>query len=189
MNETKGGDEEFLSAEDCAALAQSMEIKYRMALKGRKFSVSAEIRGRGVFVKVLLSNSDQSFYYPVEARILYEKEEMKAAEAAMFLVDYIDAYFEEFLLEDDEEIYLTIDWSDHQYEAVDFQMRGQIQNLKLEAMADEWLARAEPAASQEADPYEDDVAEVDEDEDEEGATIAQKPKSPTDTQNSGDAAT
>ena len=142
MEETT--NEDFLTVEDCEALAKAMQMKYRMALQGRTFTVSAEIKGRGVFVKVILAKDDQSFYYPVEGRILYEKEEMKPAEAAIFLVDYIDAYFEEFLLEDDEEIYLTIDWSDHQYEAVEFQLRGQILNLKLETMADEWLAQAEP---------------------------------------------
>ena len=134
---------DFLTAEDCKAFAEAMQIKYRMALQGRTFDISAEIKGRGVFVKVVLASADQSFYYPIEARMLYEKEEMKPAEAAIFMIDYIDAYIEEFLLEDDEEIYLTIDWSDHQYEAVEFQVRGQILNLKLESMADEWLKKAE----------------------------------------------
>ncbi len=135
--------DEFVSQELCDELAASMNSKYRLALGERRFSLSAEVRGRGVFVKVLLSNPDKSFYYPVEARVLYEKEEMKSGEAALFLFDYIDTYFEEFLLEEDEQLYLSIDWSDHQYEAIEFQVRGQILNLKLEEAADEWLRRAE----------------------------------------------
>jgi hypothetical protein len=134
---------EFVTQDLCDELAASMNAKYRLALGQRSFVLSAELRGRGVFVKVVLSNPDKSFYYPVEARVLYEKEEMKAGEAALFLFDYIDSYFEEFLLEEDEQLYLTIDWSDHQYEAIEFQMRGQILNLKLEQEAEEWLKRAE----------------------------------------------
>lgn len=143
-------ENEFLTAEDCAGIAGAMQSKYRLALKGRTFQVAAEIKGRGVFVKVVLTSEDQSFYYPVEARVLYEQEEMKAGEAALFLIDYVDAYFEEFLIEEDEEIFLTIDWSDHQYEAIEFQMRGQIHNLKLESMADAWLAKAPPSPADEA---------------------------------------
>ncbi len=135
-------DNEWVTQELCDELATSMNTKYRLALRDRKFAVSAELRGRAVFVKVVLSNADKSFYYPVEARLLHEKEEMKTGQAAIFLLDYLDTYFEEFLLEEDEELYLTIDWSDHQYEAVEFQVRGQIQNLKLEAEADRLLAEA-----------------------------------------------
>ncbi|HYX35551.1 MAG TPA: hypothetical protein VE954_20840 [Oligoflexus sp.] len=130
---------EFLTQEDCDALAKTMESKYAMALKGRGFQVEAEVKGRGVFVKVVLSNHDKSYYYPVEARVLYEKEELQKGEAALFLLDYIDTYFEEYLTQEHEDVYLPIDWADYQYEAVDFQMRGQILNLKLEEMAEQLL--------------------------------------------------
>jgi hypothetical protein len=143
MNQEENTD--FLNQEDCDALAKAMESKYAMALKGRSFKVEAEVRGRGVFVKVILSNQDRSFYYPVEARVLYEKEEMQRGEAALFLIDYIDAYFDEYLTQAHEEIYLPIDWADFQYEAIDFQMRGQILNLKLEELAEELLRNGSPA--------------------------------------------
>ena len=64
---------------------------------------------------------------------------MTANEAALFLIDYIDTYFEEFLLEEDEELYLPIDWAKHTYEAVEFEVKGQIKNEKLEDMADDLL--------------------------------------------------
>jgi hypothetical protein len=140
---TERSNEPFLTQEDCDELAEQMSTKYRIALQDRRFQIQASIKGRGVFVTVLFSNADQSYYYPVEARILYGKEEMKAREAALFLIDYIDTYFEEYLLEEDEQLYLPIDWSDHQYEAVEFQVRGQILNRKLEQLADEWLKRTE----------------------------------------------
>ncbi|MFY7930282.1 MAG: hypothetical protein ACOVS5_15515 [Oligoflexus sp.] len=139
--------EPFLTQDECNELADAMSSKYRIALRDRRFQVQASIKGRGVFVTVLFANQDQSYYYPVEARVMYGKEEMKAREAALFLLDYIDTYFEEYLLEEDEQLYLPIDWADHQYEAIEFQVRGQILNRKLEAMADEWLSRDEDASS------------------------------------------
>ncbi len=139
---TERDSSDFIDKVTCDELAAAMQTKYRMALGERRFVVEAEIKGRGVFVKVTLENPERSFHYPVEARVLYEKEEMKSAEAALFLINYIDTYFEEFLLEEDEELFLPIDWSDHQYEGVNFQMKGQIHNLKLEELADEWLSRS-----------------------------------------------
>lgn len=136
---------EFLTEEDCDALARTMETKYAMALKGRTFKVEAAVRGRGVFVKVILSNQDRSYYYPVEARVLYEQEEMQKGEAALFLLDYIDAYYDEYLTQENEELFLPIDWADFQYEAIDFQMRGQILNLKLEELAEELLKNGSQA--------------------------------------------
>jgi len=135
---------EFVTNEECRELAEAMMKKYRMAVKDRSFSVKASLKDRAVYVTVLLANPEQTYYYPVEARILYGPEEKKPREAALFLIDYIDTYFEEYLYEEDEDLFLTIDWSDHEYEAVNFQMKGQILNKKLEALADEWLK--DPAA-------------------------------------------
>jgi hypothetical protein len=145
MNENQEQNSDFLNEEDCDALAKAMESKYAMALKGRSFKVEAEVKGRGVFVKVILSNQDRSYYYPVEARVLYEKEELQRGEAALFLLDYIDAYFDDYLTQENEEVYLPIDWADFQYEAIDFQMRGQILNLKLEELAEQLLKNGSPA--------------------------------------------
>lgn len=145
MNQNQEENTDFLNQDDCDALAKAMESKYAMSLKGRNFKVEAEVKGRGVFVKVILSNQDRSYYYPVEARVLYEKEEMQRGEAALFLIDYIDAYFDEYLTQENEEIYLPIDWADFQYEAIDFQMRGQILNLKLEELAEQLLKNGSPA--------------------------------------------
>ena len=110
----------FLNEQDCQELAQSMTAKYRIAMNQRAFSVKASEDQDKVEVHVLLKNEDDSFYYPVSARIVVDKDEMSNLEAAMFLIDYIDTYFEEFLLEQEESIYLPIDWAEHQYEGIDF---------------------------------------------------------------------
>ena len=131
--------EEFLTDAECVELAEIMVKKYRIAMKDRSFSIRASVQDKGVYVTIILSNKDQSYYYPVEARMMFDAEEMEPREAALFLIDYIDVYFEEYLYEEDEQIYLPIDWSDHEYEAINLQIRGQILNQKLDAMADEWL--------------------------------------------------
>lgn len=130
---------EFVTNEECQELAETMMKKYRIALKDRSFSIRSSLQGKGVYVTVLLANPEQTYYYPVEGRVMYAEEEMTPRDAALFLIDYIDTYFEEYLLEEDEDLFLPIDWTDHEYEAVDFQMKGQILNRKLESLADEWL--------------------------------------------------
>lgn len=132
-----------ITEQERRSLTDAMNTKYRLARGEREFQVDVISKDKGVYVTVLLANADQSYYYPVEARIIYENQELTLHKAALFLVDYIDIYFEEFLLEEDESIYVPIDWADHQYDAIDFQIRGQIRNRKLENLADEWLGNVE----------------------------------------------
>lgn len=129
-----------LEETDHTYLADLLNNKYDNYLLGKLFSVDSHFveDEQGVYVTVTLTNGDQSFYYPVEARMDIDAEDMAKKEAAFFLVDYIDTYFEEYLLEE-EDLFLTIDWSPQDYDAVKFQMRGQIRNLKLEKMADDLL--------------------------------------------------
>ena len=115
-----------------------MDKKYRSRLGDRRFTIGATREGDEVSVRVLLANEDESFYYPVEGRIMAAAEELTALAAGQFLIDYIDMYFEEFL-DSGEEVLVRIDWDDHQYDAVNFQLRGQILNRQLEKMADDLL--------------------------------------------------
>jgi len=90
-----------------------------------------------------VKSSDAKFVYPIEARVMHGQEEMTPREAALFLVDFVDLYLEEYFVDEDEECpYLTIDWSDFDYDAVKFQMRGQIINQSVEDLGSEWLSRA-----------------------------------------------
>jgi hypothetical protein len=130
-----------LTDDELKELAKAMNTKYKSVLDGRLFSLEAEHKDDGVYVTVLLKNKDSSFYYPVEARVKYKHEELGVSEAALFLIDYIDTYFEEFLVS--QEIYLPIDWADYEYEAVDFQIKGQILNKKLDQLADELLGTSQ----------------------------------------------
>ena len=88
--------------------------------------------------KVLLKKEDESFYYPVETQINLAEEGLSQKEAALFLFDYIDYYFDEYFKED-ERIYLNIDWKKIQFDSKSFQIKGQILNLKQEKAAENLL--------------------------------------------------
>lgn len=131
-------EEKLLSKPEIDELASLMNKKYASFIDDRKFEIAVSEEGPGVKAKVVLKNEDNSFYYPIEARILHKEEELSASEALLFLIDYIDLYFEEYLTED-EDLFIPIDWAKYQYEAVDFELKGQLLNLKLESMGDELL--------------------------------------------------
>ena len=68
---------------------------------------------------------------------------MKRKDAVLFLLDYIDCYFEEFFKED-ENVFLPIDWSEYSFDEVPFQLKGQILNLHVEDLADRILSGEDP---------------------------------------------
>ncbi len=132
-------DDDFLSE-----MTDLMNTKYQSVLfDGKRFEIKTKYEYEILTVSVILSNPDKSYYYPVEARIQNKKEELSPLEAAAFLIDFIDLYFEEYLFED-ENLFIPIDWTPFTYDAVDFQLKGQILNLKLEQEADELIKNNEP---------------------------------------------
>lgn len=130
---------EFIDQSDLDLLAEQMKKKNDSFLDGRQFDIKAKKNETEVYVTVTLRNNDESFYYPVELRVKFATEELTPRKAVLLLVDYADLYYEDFLTEG-ENLLLPIDWASQQYEAVDFEIRGQILNKKLEKMADELLA-------------------------------------------------
>lgn len=134
---------DFLTEIDYRDIAKMMEKKYAAFLRGRFFSItaayvaSAKEKPESVYVTVLLRNKDETFYYPVEARMMLDGSLAKK-EAALFLLDYIDVYFEEFLM-GDEDTFIAIDWSDFEWEERKFQLKGQVLNNALEKEADNLL--------------------------------------------------
>ncbi len=127
-----------LSGDEINELSKMMEKKYQPALLGKKISISLHTTEAETEVVVLLASQDETFYYPIEARMDYQSQEMSAVEAQLFLIDYIDQYLEDYLLEDDS-LMIPIDWTSYSYDAVDFQMKGQILNRKLEELASRLL--------------------------------------------------
>lgn len=125
-------------AEKNQDVASLLEKKYGAWIGQRFFEVSSVNHADIVTVKVTLRNADKSFFYPIEGRIRFEDQDIKADEARELLLDYIDAYIEEFLT-GGEETYLPIDWANYDCEGLELQLRGQILNIKLEELADQLL--------------------------------------------------
>ena len=128
-----------LDVEACKNLCALMHKKYGAWLKERYFEAKSSSDNYGVFVTLTLRNGSGSFVYPVEGRMAWEDQELKPMEAANFLFDFIDSYFEEFLKED-EAVWLPIDWADYEYEGKKLQIKGQVINEAVEKMAEEFLA-------------------------------------------------
>lgn len=124
-----------LSKEQSKVLATMLDQKYGGQLGARYFNVEARKDGDVVTVSVTLRDAKGAFVYPVEARMATEEQDLSTSEARDLLLDFIDAYFDEYL-NGGEETYLTIDWSDYDCDGFDLQMRGQILNSHLEGLAE-----------------------------------------------------
>ncbi len=118
---------------ECKQLAQIMNIKHAVGRGTRFFTITVNPEKEACLVNVTLKCDDQSYYYPVQGRIEIESQNIR--DSVLALLDYIDCYFEEFFQED-ENIYLPIDWKEYAFEGLQFHLRGQILNLKSEAAAD-----------------------------------------------------
>lgn len=127
-------DEEKIEIE-IKELGHMLEKKHAMYLEGRSFSVTSELNKDVLKVNVVFSNDDKSFYYPIQTRMNVKAEEMAVKDAAMLLVDYVDLYLDDYF-EEAEALNIPIDWSDFEYDAVKFQMKGQVINRLVEAQAD-----------------------------------------------------
>lgn len=141
MSEKKDLSTNNIDPQFIQEMTDLMNNKYQSVLMDNKtFSIQTKYEYEILTVSVILASKDKSYYYPVEARIQNKKEELTCMEAAAFLIDFIDLYFEEYLFED-ENLFIPIDWTPFSYDAIDFQLKGQILNLKLEQQADELIKK------------------------------------------------
>lgn len=116
-----------------------LNSKYAHILNDRFFRVVADYDENVLFLACILENGSRTFHYPVEARISYKDQNMSAEEAISLIIDYVDAYFEEYF-QNDENTYISIDWLTHTFEDVEFDMRGQVKNLYMEELAEKLLS-------------------------------------------------
>ena len=119
-------------------LSKILNLKYAAQLQDRFFSISCHEEKNMVHIQVLLQNSDESFFYPVEACLNGQKYKQSNKDLALILLDYLDVYFDSFFKED-ENLFVPIDWAEHQFEGVLFQMKGQVFNRYQELKANELL--------------------------------------------------
>lgn len=128
----------IMGAEQRQLLAEMLERKYGAWLGKRYFEVDGHLDGPTLYLKITLKSADRSYVYPIEGRMMFADQDMKLDQARDFLLDFMDAYLQEYL-SGGEETYLTIDWSTYDCDGVELQLRGQIFNEKLEELADQWM--------------------------------------------------
>lgn len=135
-----------LTSTEQVEITNSIQRKYAAFTGNRKFVLEGTADAQAVSLILTLKNDDESFFYPVEARMSYREEGLSQKAATGVLLDVMDSYFQEFLVNDGE-VYLPIDWQE--YESADgqkLQLRGQIRNMKLEKMADDLLSGGQATA-------------------------------------------
>ncbi len=137
MNDTKSSSP-FLASE-CAEIETTLQRKYAVFAGNRRFKLDGQADGQSVALTLTLKNDDESFFYPVEGRIAHREQGLIQRNAAAMLLDLIDSYFQEYLVNGGE-VYLPLDWQEYEVEGNKMQLRGQVQNLRLEKMADDLIA-------------------------------------------------
>jgi hypothetical protein len=128
----------LIGSEQNRLLAEMLERKYGSWLDKRYFEVDGHLDGPSLYLKITLKTADRSYVYPIEGRMNFADQDMKVDEARDFLLDFMDAYVQEYL-SGGEETFLTIDWSTYDCDGIELQLRGQIFNENLEALADQWI--------------------------------------------------
>jgi len=128
-----------ITNEQAKVLASMLDQKYVSQLGDRYFDVHGCKEGQVITIRVTLRDAKGTFVYPVEARMATEDQDLTVMEARDLLLDYIDAYFDEYL-NGEGDTYLTIDWSTYECDGFELQMRGQILNSHLEQLADDLIA-------------------------------------------------
>ena len=129
----------IFSAQELRSLGQRFNARFHDKRGERWFTVEAGEQHGATWVRVLLRNDDDSFHYPVEARSTASTKKSHRAQA-FFLLAFLDTYWEEFF-DEDENVFVPIDWTFYEYQGEKFQIRGQVLNRMAEKIADELLAR------------------------------------------------
>ncbi|MES2614870.1 MAG: hypothetical protein V4591_05595 [Bdellovibrionota bacterium] len=116
-----------------------LNTKYFVYFNKESFEIEAGFNKVQVQIKISLKKNDNSFLYPVELLCMYEDySHLKPEEVAQIMLDYIDTYWFEYF-SDDRNVFVPLDWSQHQCENICFFLRGFIRHVSLEMQADSLL--------------------------------------------------
>lgn len=138
---SEGVKRQFIGEVEAKRIAQMLMQRHAAFLaEDEWFEVQGYHSDHEVYTCVTLRNADESMVYPVECRIDLESSPISGPVAAQdLLLDFQDYYFGRYL-EEDRDLYLTIDWGNVVFDESVLQSKGQILNLKLEHLADQFLA-------------------------------------------------
>jgi hypothetical protein len=130
---------EVLTKEEEFSLSQIMNRKYAVYLNGRFFRLDLKIDYEAAYATVTLLSKDESFYYPVDARIAHKDQEIDAKTSVLMLLDYVDIYFDEYFREQ-ENTFLSLDWTAYSFEGTELEMKAQVRNKHAETLADQIIS-------------------------------------------------
>ena len=116
-----------------------MNRKYAVYLNGRFFRLELKIDTEAAYATVVLLSKDESFYYPVDARIAHKDQEIDPKTSVLMLLDYIDIYFDEYFREQ-ENAFLPLDWTAYSFEGAELEMKAQVRNRNAENLADQIIS-------------------------------------------------
>ena len=116
----------IFTAQELHSLAQRFNARFHNKRGERWFVIAAAERDGNTWVQVVLRNDADSFHYPVEAQIAPCTTRSRRSQA-FFLLAFIDNYWEEFF-EEDEEMFIPIDWTTYEHQGEKFHLRGQVLN-------------------------------------------------------------
>ena len=138
-------EKELISEKEILDLTKIVNLKYGAHLRDRSFQIDHCHNSIELLASMTLSNGDKTFFYQVETKALAkDMANISSREALLVMLDYIDIYFSEYFKEE-EDMFIPIDWSEVQFENLNFQMRGQVRNLHCEFLADELLKKGAEA--------------------------------------------
>jgi hypothetical protein len=124
------------TSDSLAKTTTLLNHKYFAFVEDEVFTIDALGNHEQVQLRMTLLKKDGSVKYPVEAVHLLEPEsKYSKADLAFLMLDYLDNYWQEYFRED-RDVYLSLDWSKHEFEGGAFFLRGFVRNVALEDAAD-----------------------------------------------------
>ena len=131
----------FWTDEEIVNIKKLLNKKHLVYLENEEFIIESGSTKEQIQIKVSLIKSDKSNCYPIECVFVKETDnEFKETEIAFKMLDYLDIYWANYFSEE-RNIFIPLDWSAHEFEGVQFYMRGFVRNLQLENDADEFLTK------------------------------------------------
>jgi len=127
----------FMSPEEIAQMeAVFNERFFEFLKKDENISIEGHISEEAMYITNILSNEEQTYYYPFETVIsLKDNPDTEEEEAKLCLLDFIGEYFDEFF-NNQRETFVPISWAPYSVKGKNLYARAQIINKKLEKEAD-----------------------------------------------------
>jgi hypothetical protein len=132
-------------SDDMTSSIQDLLVKkYAPFLQNEEFVVESGKNREQLQIRMNLRGKDGGVEYPVESVYPYDEgSERDLDDVVMLMLDYLDSYWHEYL-SSGRDTFLTLDWSKHTCEGVDFFVRGFVRHVALEAEADRLLEEEGP---------------------------------------------